>query len=276
MTLSHSFSVEHAEKYGLECAVLISHFQFWIEQNKALGRNFHDGRTWMFQSQKEIAAIYPYFSEETVFRIIKKLLDADVLIKGNYNKSPFDRTTWYAFKNEKMFTIPRNRKMHSSTSQNANFDIEAPIPDTNTDLNVVVVVGGNPPPLDVGNVHNFAQEVKKEITKDDVYHYSLASRTDWLPAEIEYAWNAFKQAATLITDAYAYIAGIIAKKRILDQNKCQKNEREKSCQTKSISPQQMPSVKEKSENTKKETSELVIVGPAFANFGFQSTNKKKC
>ena len=32
--LSHSFSVEYAELYGVECAILINHFQFWIEQNQ--------------------------------------------------------------------------------------------------------------------------------------------------------------------------------------------------------------------------------------------------
>jgi hypothetical protein len=60
MSLSHSFSVEHAEKYGIDCAILINHFQFLIQQNQATGKNFHDGRTWIFQSQKEIASIYPY------------------------------------------------------------------------------------------------------------------------------------------------------------------------------------------------------------------------
>lgn len=107
--LTHSFSVEHAEAYGIECALLIHHFQFWIEQNQAMGRNFHDGRTWMYQTQKEIAAIYPYWSRDQVQSYLQKLEETDVIIKGNYNKSSIDRTTWYAFKNEEIFTKVRNR-----------------------------------------------------------------------------------------------------------------------------------------------------------------------
>src|ERR1700731_2932470 len=108
MRQSHSFSVELATKYGPECAILINHFQFWIEQNRATGKNFHDGRTWMYQTQKEISAIYPYWSEKTIFRIIQKLVEFGVIVKGNYNKSSYDRTAWYAFKNEGEFLIPQS------------------------------------------------------------------------------------------------------------------------------------------------------------------------
>lgn len=131
--LSHSFSVENAQLYGVECAILINHFQFWIEQNKAVGRNFHDGRTWMYQTHKEIAACYPYWSEDTIGRLIKKLLEAEVIIKGNFNKSKFDQTSWFAFKNEEIFTVPRNRGNEPTTPQNPNQPVAPPIPDTNPD-----------------------------------------------------------------------------------------------------------------------------------------------
>lgn len=130
--LSHSFSVEHAELYGVECAIVIHHLSFWIEQNHALNRNFHDGRTWMYQTQKEIAAVYSYLSEDTVRRTLKKLEEHEVIIKGNYNKTSFDRTVWYAFKNEEMFIIRRNRGMDSTKSPNQIGEIAEPIPYTKT------------------------------------------------------------------------------------------------------------------------------------------------
>jgi hypothetical protein len=131
---SHSFSVDLAEKYGVECAILINHFQFWIRQNQAMKRNFHDGRTWMYQSQKDIAAIYPYWSEDAVFRNIKKLIACGVLIKGNYNKTKFDQTAWYAFANENIFTKPRNDGISPAKSQNQHREIAQPIPDTKPDI----------------------------------------------------------------------------------------------------------------------------------------------
>jgi hypothetical protein len=128
--LNHAFAVEHAELYGVECAILIAHFQFWIEQNQAMKRNFHDGKTWMYQTQSEIAAVYPYWTEDIVFKLIKKLVDFGVLIKGNYNKSHIDRTIWYAFKNEKMFTKPSNDGIDPVKRRNANRQMTEAIPDT--------------------------------------------------------------------------------------------------------------------------------------------------
>lgn len=133
MRLNHSFSVELAEKYGVECAILIQHFQFWIEQNQSMRRNFHEGRTWMYQTQKEIASVYPYLSEDSVARTIKKLIDEEILIKGNFNKTSFDRTIWYAFKNEEMFTKPRNRGMEEAKPRNPKREIADTIPYTKPD-----------------------------------------------------------------------------------------------------------------------------------------------
>lgn len=129
---SHAFNVEHAELYGIECAILISHFQFWIDQNRVLGRNFHDGRTWTYQTQKEIAAVYTYWNRDKVQDILKKLVEFGVIIKGNYNKLKLDKTQWYAFNNEKMFTNVQNGTQQKSKPHNDVCETAQPIPDTNT------------------------------------------------------------------------------------------------------------------------------------------------
>lgn len=134
----HGFSVENAISYGIECAILINHFQYWIDHNKAMGRNFYDGHTWMYQTQKEIAAVYPYWSEDVVYKTITKLVEKDVLIKGNYNKTPFDKTTWYAFKNEEMFTIPSNDGIEGVQRRNPIRPTTEPIPDTKPVANPIL------------------------------------------------------------------------------------------------------------------------------------------
>lgn len=133
MRQHHSFSVELAEQYGIECAILIQHFQFWIEQNQMMKRNFHDDRTWMYQTQKEIAAIYPYWNRDKVQDLTQKLVDFGVIIKGNYNKKGFDKTTWYAFKNEEMFTKVRNRTVDGGDPHTGEGKTAQPIPDTSPD-----------------------------------------------------------------------------------------------------------------------------------------------
>ncbi len=131
--LNHAFSVEYAELYGIEASIILTHIQFWIEQNQTMGRNQHDGRTWMYQTQDEIAACYPYMSKDIVFRAIKKLIESKILIKGNYNKTPFDKTSWYAFENEIKFTKSRNREMEICESQHQDRGIAEPIPYTKQD-----------------------------------------------------------------------------------------------------------------------------------------------
>lgn len=170
MSQSHSFCVEDAQLYGVECAILINHFRFWINQNSACKRNFFDGRTWMFQTQKEIAAIYPYWSEDQVQRNIKKLLDMGVIIKGNYNKSSYDRTVWYAFKVEEISTIPQNRGMESAKTRNQIREVASPIPDTNKDTNKDL------PPLTPPKVLD--AKVKKKKDEEDFSFLSSFNFTE--------------------------------------------------------------------------------------------------
>ena len=86
-------------------AILIHHFQYWIRHNKALGINCIEGKTWTYQTYNQIIAHFPYWSKDQVKRLIKKMVDEKILIKGKFNKNPYDQTIWYAFENEEKFSI---------------------------------------------------------------------------------------------------------------------------------------------------------------------------
>lgn len=240
MRLSHSFSVELAEKYGIECAILISHFQFWIEQNQAMGRNYHDGRTWMYQTQKEIAAIYPYWSEDTVQRTIKKLEEHKIIIKGNYNKSSFDRTVWYAFENEEMFTKPRNRGIEKSKSNDPNRGIAPPIPDTNPDTKQSVVCAAEPPvaePPPLKEIINSHKTIEKQhpdgskysISQDDIISHGVISKKDWTLPEIDEVWQILKEYKNPIRNWQLFCDGTIKKLRIMKALKKHEKTEDKKC-----------------------------------------------
>lgn len=127
----HSFDADLAVKLkSVELAVLVHHFQYWIRHNAEMGKNLHEGRTWTFQTLKDIAAHFPYWSYKQVERLVNKLVELEILIKGNFNTSTYDRTVWYAFKNESRFCISRNREMEIPESGNQNPEIGTPIPDT--------------------------------------------------------------------------------------------------------------------------------------------------
>lgn len=117
MSMHHSFDVKLAiELKSVELAILVHHFQYWINKNQQLGRNFVDGRTWTYQTHEEIAAHFPYLNREKVKRYVAKLEKLGILRKANYNKKCTDKTTWYAFENEEMFTMC---KFAPSTCKNA-------------------------------------------------------------------------------------------------------------------------------------------------------------
>ncbi len=101
---THSFDVEFARIYGVEEAVLINTFIHWIDYNRQMGVNYIDGRTWMYQTQEEIASRYPYWNRRQILRIIKSLVDQGVLISDNHSKDKWHKTQWYALKNEGIFT----------------------------------------------------------------------------------------------------------------------------------------------------------------------------
>jgi hypothetical protein len=207
---SHSFSVEDAEEYGIECAILINHFKFWIEQNQAMGRNFHDGRTWMYQTQAEIAAIYPYWSEDVVFKTIKKLVDLGVLRKGNYNKSCIDRTLWYSFENEKMFTKPSNDGMDSAKRRNANRQMTDSIPDTNpnTDLNDDddACEKEKKAPYEIEVISPSGK--KSGYTKSEVYRFFVGK--PYKTETIERAIKRFLERKDRVSDFYKYLETVCA------------------------------------------------------------------
>lgn len=93
---SHSFDTGIAKHVGIEAAIVFNHIIYWLRIN-ASKKDIEaiDGKYWMYETQKQMSDFFGYLSEDQVCRVIKKLFEAGLLIKGNYNKNKFDKTTWY-------------------------------------------------------------------------------------------------------------------------------------------------------------------------------------
>jgi len=104
--MEHSFSVELAIDFGIQEAVLIRHFQFWILKNRSCKKHKYENRTWTYGSAKELSTLFPYLSPKQVERTIKRLVDSGVILTKQMNVSDWDRTLWYAFVNEKQMLGP--------------------------------------------------------------------------------------------------------------------------------------------------------------------------
>ena len=132
----YHFHTDIARKYGVDEAIILYNIEFWIKTNRADKKHFHDGRTWHFNSIKAFCKIWPFWKPKHIRRKINGLITAGVLVKGNYNKSGYDRTTWYAFKDEKSWfsgreAISQKGKMDVPKKENPLPKSSKPIPDNN-------------------------------------------------------------------------------------------------------------------------------------------------
>ena len=131
--MQHSFDIEIAKQYGILEAVLLNNLYFWIEKNRANNTNFYDGFYWTYNSTRAFSHLFPYVSEKQIKTALKHLRDEEIIQVGNYNKSAYDRTLWYAFTNKGRYIV-HTSKYHSTDKYNGEYDEVRPIPDINTDI----------------------------------------------------------------------------------------------------------------------------------------------
>lgn len=131
--MEHSFNTKLAEILGIEKAVLVRHFFFWIAKNAANRVHFHEGRYWTYNSASALAELFPYLSTDSIKRHIKKLVDDGFLLKGNYNKVKMDRTNWYAL-SDYAESIMQKCEMDCAILHNGKCENARPIPDIITDI----------------------------------------------------------------------------------------------------------------------------------------------
>ena len=130
--MDYHFNVEIAKEHGVESAIIIQNFIFWICKNKANGNNQYDGRTWTYNSIKALETLFPFWTGRQIRRILDNLVKKGVLVKGNYNKMAYDRTTWYAFASEAIYisgqSICPNGQIETTVEENGTAEKVEPIP----------------------------------------------------------------------------------------------------------------------------------------------------
>lgn len=89
-----------ARLVGLEEAIFLQQIHYWIEIKKnspdRYQDSFKDGYWWVFNSVADWQEQMPFLGcERTIKRLISNLVDNALIVKGQYNKSSFDRTSWY-------------------------------------------------------------------------------------------------------------------------------------------------------------------------------------
>lgn len=184
--MKHIFDVEIARKYGVNCAVIMENMFFWIEKNRANATNFYDGKYWTFNSKKALTELFPYLTQNQIEYSINKLEDEGILVKGNYNKSPFDKTTWYAFTDFGL-SIFKNSDTDLGKFRNRETNIPRPIPyindtDINTDINKENICISSVPS---DNTYTREKQTNKRFVKPSVEEVSDYVRANGYQVDAE-------------------------------------------------------------------------------------------
>lgn len=98
---------------GVNEAILLQKINLWLNCKP----HNADGRSWIYNTYKSWSEQLPFWSESTIKRIIKNLFDMEILIKGNFNKSKFDKTVWYSIDYDKLDAIVAQKARNSRLGQ---------------------------------------------------------------------------------------------------------------------------------------------------------------
>lgn len=127
----HVLDINIAQLVGPNAALILENLAYWCEHNAANNANLHDGHYWTYNSTNAFAELFPYMTVNVIRHALKKLKDEGLIITGNYNKSAYDRTMWYAL-TEKAETI-LGVTTHSDDPGQEENATEAPAPTATED-----------------------------------------------------------------------------------------------------------------------------------------------
>jgi hypothetical protein len=130
--MNHSFNVDIAKKYGVECAIILENMQWWIAKNKANRKHFYKGRYWTYNSAKSFSELFPYWSKHQIGRFLRRLEHEGLVVSGNFNKAGYDHTKWYSVNDSLILQICN---IECAELQHRMYENAQPIPYINTDIN---------------------------------------------------------------------------------------------------------------------------------------------
>lgn len=117
-----------AVRIGLNESIVLQQIHYWNVINENNKNNFRDGYYWTFNSVKEWNKQFPFWSKNTIVRLLNRLEDKGLVVTGNYNKLKFDRTKWYRIDYEVLNAFTTDGQMDLQPACTT-------IPETNTKTN---------------------------------------------------------------------------------------------------------------------------------------------
>lgn len=94
----YEFKKNMASRYGVKSAVVAQRLWDCIVASNLEGNALvREKNCWVRCSVHYLTGHFPFYSTHQIRDALDMLVDDRVIVKGNFNDSHFDHTTWYAF-----------------------------------------------------------------------------------------------------------------------------------------------------------------------------------
>lgn len=92
----HYFDTDMAKAVGMQSAVIFENIKNWVINNEYNDRHYHNGRYWTYNTIDAFSKQFYYLTYNQIRYALENLVSKGFLLKGNFNESSYNRTTWYA------------------------------------------------------------------------------------------------------------------------------------------------------------------------------------
>jgi hypothetical protein len=90
----------------------------YLAHHVSKSKHVHGGRKWFYKTLDDLAQVFSYLKRSTIHAILQKLSkEHGPLVIGDYNKKGYDRTCWYAFRDD-------NLRKQAQSSKSVYFEVE--------------------------------------------------------------------------------------------------------------------------------------------------------
>jgi hypothetical protein len=194
----HHFNPFVAKKYGIIEAILINSFIFWTRTNAAKEENYHDERFWCYGTPQYFTKFFVYLTPRQIKYALKKLVDSNALLIGNFNKKGYDKTAWYSLSDNILLELNLNKSclqpLQILIEQICPIDrtnlsygqdkIVLPIPDIKPDDKPIINTTPLPPkpedPKKVGAVKKVISLSLEDLKASNPHHITDEHLLDWI------------------------------------------------------------------------------------------------
>jgi len=118
-----------AEEIGLNEAILLQQIHFWLNVKSKEGNKqyYRKGSWWVYNSAEEWKDQFPFWSTDTIRRILKRLSEEGYVYRKQLAEDPMDRTYWYTIRYENLPKLTlKNGTTQSAELQDRNLGKSAP------------------------------------------------------------------------------------------------------------------------------------------------------